>query len=265
MFRGGVILSNFSVSLCDARFVGVIAVLFGFLYIPAFIYGLASIWIIIYLFVFMRLGRMLCQSSLRRYEERICYTNETPKFKGIVVLLCAYLSLPFIAYIFIVGDLNASVSGGLDRALIMILPFEAIKLPIDGDPSVFQMLLLHQLLLSFFGWGGGMLLARREISALSLPKLPKNIPWSDDLTQEEKRKYQDLGGAYYFLGGVVSLPAIFSLVFATFFFGRFWTDSDIHVLEYIFVLPSIFFMPYVFFLQFFATAVMLITIIRGDT
>tara|TARA_B100001989_G_C24550951_1_gene474682 strand:- start:1187 stop:1981 length:795 start_codon:yes stop_codon:yes gene_type:complete len=244
----------------------ILAVLLGlcaFLYIPAFVYGFACLWMVSYLFMFMYFGRALCQSSIRRYETKRNDPNKTPKIKLIVITLCTYLSLPFLLYIFIMGDLNALVSSGLDRTVIMILPLDVMKLPIVGDPSVFQMLLLQQLFLSFFGFGGGMLFARKEIGIISLPKLPQNIPWRDDLTKEEKKKYNNLWGSYYFLGGAVLIPAIFSLVFATSFFSRFWADSDIHILEYIFVVPSIYFMPYVLFLHFFAAAVIEITTIRS--
>ncbi len=252
-----------SVLIKDVRVVGIATILLALLYIPAFMHGVASLWAVAFLFVFIHLGRTLCQSSLRRYEERLEYTNEAPKIKGIVIELCAYLSLPFLAYIFIIDDLNETVSSGLDRALILSLPLEALKLPIEGDPSVFQMLLLHQLLLSFFGWGGGMLYARKEIAAMSLPDMPKNITVDDDSTKEERKQHSNLWFRYYWLDKFVFFPSLFAFVIASSFFGRFWADSDIHVLEYVFVVPSIFFMPYAIFAVFLAIAFNCITWARS--
>ncbi|NCT40264.1 MAG: hypothetical protein GW778_01185 [Alphaproteobacteria bacterium] len=257
-------MSAFQVVLNNIAALRLAMFLLTFLFIPAFAYGVASLWAIAFLFVFVRLARELCQASLRRYEKRLSYTNEAPKMKGIVVELCAYLSLPFIAYIFIVGDINAAVSSGLDRAVVLSLPLEVIKLPIDGDPSVFQMLLVFQLLLSIFGLGGGMLYARKEIAAMSLPGLPKNIHISDKSTKEEWKQHNKLWGTYYFLGGTVAIPAIFSLVFAMSFFGRFWSYNDIYVFEYVFVLPSVIFMPCAIFSVFFAIAFQEIAWSRND-
>ncbi len=224
------------------------------MFIPAFVYGVASLWAVPFLFLFVHLVRVLCQVSWRRYETNPSYTNEGPKIKGIVFELCTCLSLPFIAYIYIIGDLNASVSSGLDRALILSLPLEVIKLPIDGDPSVFQMLLVFQLLVSLFGWGGGMLYARKEISTMSLPKLPHNISVNEDSTQEEWKQHNSLWGKYYYDSGMAALPVIVTIPIIVSFFRKFWADSDIHVLEYVLILPSMFFLPYVIFSVFFAIA-----------
>lgn len=243
-------------------FMGAVCVLLGFLFTPAFIYGVVSLWAVPFLFVFIHLGRALCWKSLRRYEENLKSVNESPKIKGMVIALCTYLSLPFMLYIYFIGDLNNTVSSGLDRALILSLPLSTINLPIDGEPRVFQMLLLLQLLLSIFGFGIGMLYARKEIAALSLPKLPKNISVREDMTDEERNQHANLWLKYEALGGVALMPAIVGMTFASIFYGRFWDDNNIHVLENVLILLCVFLMSFVVFFEFFAIAVIKITGMR---
>ena len=238
----------------------------SFLFTPAFVYGVASVWAVVFLFVFVHVVRALCQSSLRRYKEMLSYTNEPPKIKGIVIELCAYLSLPFLVYIFIIGDLNAAVSSGLDRALILSLPLEAIKLPIDGDFKVLQMLLFLQFLLLIFGWGGGMLYARKEIAAMTIYDLPKNTSWNNDATDEEKIRHNDLWLKYYYGVKLVYFPFLFAFIFAQLFLKLSWTIAlspfpigHFYNSEYILILPIFLFMPHVMFLLFFAIAFNCIT------
>jgi len=238
------------------------ALILSFLFVPSFVYGVASLWALLFLFVFVHLGRSLCQSSLKHYQARLSHTNEGPKIKSMIIALCAYLSLPFLAYVFIVGDLNSDVASGLDRALILSLPLEAIQLPIEGHPSVFQMLLVQQVFVSCLGFGIGMLFARKEILAMSLPDMPENIRIREDMSHEERNQQSDLWITYEIFGGVVFVPALLTLPFTLAFFKRFWPDDYIHALEYIFVIPSIFLLPFVIFLYFFAFAIMKITLVR---
>ncbi len=105
-FGAGVILSNFNVPLCDARFVGLITVLLGVLYIPTFIYGYFWLWVLPFTGMAVLFTRAMIDAAIDRVsqkgDEAVQAKAMIPEFIMMNVKMTILLSLPFITALFLV-------------------------------------------------------------------------------------------------------------------------------------------------------------------